>query len=304
MEYHDNDEQDTDWSNEEVEEGQVAGRDPEEEQEETGESEEAWHQVQRIGSRYKCLTCGVTGNTKNQIDRHITEHYDEIDECIHAMNRCDKCSNQIKTGNQKEKHTTKIHVQNQMKCHICDNRFNSEQDFNHHMKETHTTYKQCDYFQEDCCEAVNCRYYHVKMQEGQHICYKCAKLFSSKRDMINHIIEKHSNVICHKFLRNKCNVRKCFFNHIIPSAPSVGRTSEQITQRIPTSQDFPNLPTIRPVVRSQEAAEPQILCPPVPKMSQQDQEHIVQITAQAVAQEMKNIMPQLMTLMKEILKTQ
>ena len=60
----------------------MAGRDPEEEQEETGESEEAWHQVQRIGSRYKCLTCGVTRNKKNQIDRHITEHDDEIDECI------------------------------------------------------------------------------------------------------------------------------------------------------------------------------------------------------------------------------
>ena len=55
MEYHDNDEQDTDWSDEEdtqVEEVQVAGGEPEEEQEVTGESEEAWNRVQRTGSRY------------------------------------------------------------------------------------------------------------------------------------------------------------------------------------------------------------------------------------------------------------
>ena len=50
MEYHDNDEQDTDWSNEEdtqFKDGHVAGGDPEEEQEVTGEPE-AWHKVQRI----------------------------------------------------------------------------------------------------------------------------------------------------------------------------------------------------------------------------------------------------------------
>ena len=84
--------------------------------------------------------------------------------------------------------------------------------------------------------------------------------------------------------------------------PSVGRASAQRTQRIPTSPDFPNLPTIWPVVRSQEEAQPQILCPPVPKMSQQDQEYIAQMTAQAVSQEMNNIMPKFMTVMKEILQ--
>ena len=62
MEYHDNDEEDIDWSNEEdseSEEGQVAvgNINP---QEVTGESEEAWNRVQRTGSRYKCPTCRVT----------------------------------------------------------------------------------------------------------------------------------------------------------------------------------------------------------------------------------------------------
>ena len=52
MEYHANDEQDTDWSNEEepqVEERHVAHGHPEEEQEVTGEPEEAWQRIKKHG---------------------------------------------------------------------------------------------------------------------------------------------------------------------------------------------------------------------------------------------------------------
>jgi hypothetical protein len=163
------------------------------------------------------------------------------------------------------------------------------------MKETHKTYKPCEYFKEDRCETDNCRYYHYKLKEGEHICYKCPTIFTSKRDIRNHIMEKHSDVICYKFLTNSCNVRRCFFKHIRTSAPNVERTTEQ---------DFPNLHTIRPVVRSQEVAQPQILHPPMPNMSLQVQENIAQITAQAVAQEMNNLMPKLLTLMKEIFQSE
>ena len=112
MEYHDNDEEDTDWSNEVA----VGNINPQEEQEGTGESEEAWHRVQRTGSRYKCPTCGVTRNTKNQIERHMREHEEDIDECIHVINTCDKCSSQSKTGNQIDQHKINIHESNYIIC--------------------------------------------------------------------------------------------------------------------------------------------------------------------------------------------
>ena len=98
-----------------LEEGQVAG------EEATGESGETWHQVQRIGYRYKCPVCRITRNTKTQIDRHIREHEEDIDECIHSINKCDKCSHQSKTGNQIEQHKTKIHESNEIIC----NKYNS-----------------------------------------------------------------------------------------------------------------------------------------------------------------------------------
>ena len=86
MEYHDSNEQDTDWSNKDdtqFEEGQVADK------EATGNSKKAWHQVQRIDSRYKYPMCRITKYTKNQIDRYMREHEEDIDECLDSINKCD-----------------------------------------------------------------------------------------------------------------------------------------------------------------------------------------------------------------------
>ena len=99
----------------------------------------------------------------------------------------------------------------------------------------------------------DCNFHHVKLAQGEQICYTCGDIFKSKRDLINHIKEKHGNIVCYKFLQNKCTVRRCFFKHIIQSAPNVVKTPE--APPAPTDQDFPSLPTTRPVVWSQVAAE-------------------------------------------------
>ena len=262
MEYHDNDEQDTDWSNEEdtqVEEGQVARRDPEEEQEVTGESEETWHQVQRIGSRYKCLTCGVTRNTKNKIDRHMREHEEDIDECIHSINKCDKCLDQSKTGNHVEKHIHERHESyrdSQIYCDMCNKPFRTKRELSHHMSADHKSYKPCDYFKEGKCDVDGeCRYNHEILEPGQEICFKCGDKFNSKRDLRRHIEEIHGHEICHRYIQNKCTVRRCLFSHIMPNAPNVDRISQRRVAPVPTQADFHSLPTAGPVVWSQAVAQ-------------------------------------------------
>ena len=94
-------------------------------------------------------------------------------------------------------------------------------------KKSNFSYKPCDYFVETRCELDDdCKFNHVKLAQGEHRCYTCGDIFQSKRDLINRIKEEHGNTVCYKFLQNKCTVRRCFYKHIIQSAPNVGKTSE------------------------------------------------------------------------------
>ena len=140
------------------------------------------------------------------------------------------------------------------KCIRYASNFTTKKELTTHIKEKHISYKPFDYFMESRCDLDDyCNFHHVKLAQGEQICYTCGDCFKSKRDLINHIKEKHGNIVCYKFLQNKCTVRRCFFEHIIQSAPNVAKTPE--SPPAPTDQDFPCLPTIRPVVWSQVAAE-------------------------------------------------
>ena len=245
MEYHDNDDQDTDWSNEEetqAEEGDVAG------EEATGESEEAWH---RVGSRYKCPTCGITRNTKNGIERHMREHEEDIHECIHSITTCEKCSNMNKIEAQK----TIIHeitAETFLKCNQCEESFRTKSELIDHIKK-HKSYKPCDDFQEARCVDDKCRFAHKILQQGEHICYKCGDIFRSKRDMLKHIEHKHGNTMCYKFLRNECRARRCLYSHGLPASDVATTTERNISQT--TAPDFHRQHTTRPVVWSQVVAQ-------------------------------------------------
>ena len=141
-----------------------------------------------------------------------------------------------------------------LKCNRCASNFTIKRELTTHIKEKNKSYKPFDYFVETRSELDDdCKFNHVKLAQGEHISYTCGDILKSKRDSIKHIKEEHGNTVCYKFLQNKCTVRRCFFKHIIQSAPIVGKTPE--TPPAPTDQDFPSLPTTGPVVWSQVAAK-------------------------------------------------
>ena len=69
-------------------------------------------------------------------------------------------------------------------------------------------------------------------------------------------IEKvHGHKICHKYLENKCTVRRCLISHIMPYAANEDRNPQGRVSQVPTQADFHSLPTVRPVVWSQAVAQ-------------------------------------------------
>ena len=95
------------------------------------------------------------------------------------------------------------------RCDRCGKNFQTDREFMNHVREDHKTYKPCDYFAEDKCELYSdCGYYHMKLKQGEHICFKCAKRTTWKRELMNHIKDTHGNDICHRFLRNECRQKK------------------------------------------------------------------------------------------------
>ena len=180
----------------------------------TRESNGAWSQAGGRGSMFQCTYCGYTINTKSQIEKHIREHEEETDDGTFT---CDNCSFQTISRDQLVKHIKAAHKTNiqqnkdSLKCTQCYAELKSKSDLESHIKESHKYYKPCDYFIEDNCELDSkCRFYHIKLNQGEQICYKCGKIFKSKKDLINHIKEKHGNEICHRYLHNECNKRNCF----------------------------------------------------------------------------------------------
>ena len=83
-----------------------------------------------------------------------------------------------------------------MKGNICDSMFPTKNDLNRHIKENHKTHKPCNKFPGNRCEYDDeCRYRHVILQQGQHICYKCGEITMSRTDMMNHIKETNGNSV-------------------------------------------------------------------------------------------------------------
>ena len=108
--------------------------------------------------------------------------------------------------------------------------------------------------------------------------------------MRRHIVNIHGNDICHKFLQNNCTARKCFFSH---NVQNVGQ---------PTSEDFPSLPTSRPVVGIQvESQVNQSTARVQPNLQKVPSEINMQLPH--VPQQENFSSQDIMTLMTEIQKT-
>ena len=239
MDYHYNDEQDTDWSNSEevaqFEEEQNVNEVRQDEHEVSGKSEEPWHQVQRVGSRYRCPTCGYTRNTKNQMDRHMEEHKEDIDECIHVINTCDKCADQNKKQEQLESHKKNAHESGQIVCNKCNLVCKGKNELSSHIQDKHKSFKPCIKFGAGKCDTENCRFYHIKLIGNQEICYKCKHISLSKTENITHIKAKHGHEICFKFQQNECSrsSEECIFTH--ESAQNAS-AEQQVFWESPTPQ--------------------------------------------------------------------
>ena len=170
------------------------------------------------------------------------------------------------------------------------------------MKETHITYKPCDYFQEDRCVDKYCRFYHIKLIQGQHICYKCGLPFRTKRSLMKHIQDTHGNLICHRFQRNECTARRCFFRHVM-IAGNVDGAPRPVAPSAPTSADFPSLHTARPAVWSQVTGHyPEPPTPLLHNMSQEAHNQMKNLESQVMTA-LTNMLPQLMNPIMTSLRT-
>ena len=141
-----------------------------------------------------------------------------------------------------------------MTCLQCSENFRSKLDLTKHIEDAHKSYKPCDYFAENKCELDDCKYNHVKLKPGQEICCKCDLFYKYKGELRKHIIAMHGNILCHKFLKNSWTQQRCFFSHNTMTAINAAKTPEPNKTHGKTPEDFPNLPTIRPVMGGQVAA--------------------------------------------------
>ena len=201
--------------------------------------------------------CTFQCNSKEELDRHMTKkHMIMCTVCPQEFNKIEDLASHMESDHKNE--INQSHDLNggpTLKCIRCASNFTTRRELTTHIKEEHKSYKPCDYFLENSCELDDndCRFNHIKLAQGQQICYTCGDKFKSKRDMISHIKADHGNTVCYKFLQNKCTVRRCFFKHIIHSVPNVEKSPEAPPAL--SDQDFPSLPTTGPVVWRQVAAE-------------------------------------------------
>ena len=208
------------------------------------------------------ILCSFQSNTKSMLDMHIKKVHQGTHPCIGQG-----CHLQFYSIDELAKHVTSDHkntssTYDAYKCSQCGMSLSSNGELNNHIIESHKNYKPCKNYAVNRCEYnEDCRFYHIILPPGQHICYKCATQTKTKSDMMKHIKDVHGGTVCHKFLLNKCDFTRCLFSHIVPSVPGVAKVPEELPARqfevpsAPREEDFPNLPTMGPVVRAEGRAE-------------------------------------------------
>ena len=180
---------------------------------------------QRIGSRFECPICGLTRNNKNQIEKHMHIHDEEEEDSGYT---CRECSYQTSNKDQLIEHIERAHTQNTkslFKCDMCKINFKSQRDINVHDVNKHKkSYKPCRNFSmNNRCEFDSeCNFQHIKLKQGDHICYKCGDIFSNKTLLIKHISSEHGEEPCRRFAENKCTFGyRCHFKHVMTPAQNV-----------------------------------------------------------------------------------
>ena len=204
------------------------------------------------GHIFECPICGYKGKTKDIIEQHMTCHDGEEEDseftcqdcAFQAMNRdqlivhlgtthdkhtcifCNMICNGRNELNNHIKDSHKSNTQNKhilfansnlfVKCYTCDTEFSNQDDLKRHIKEEHKTYRPCPKFQRSQCDYDDeCDLRHIVLNQGEHICFKCGIIETSKTELFKHITKKHGDIPCHKFQTNQCDFgsSKCMFSH-------------------------------------------------------------------------------------------
>ena len=215
--------------------------------------------------------------------------------------QCTVCNLYFRNRDELARHTQMAHKKSgepKIKCYQCDIDFESEKEVKSHIRNNHKTYKPCKNFAANQCQYADDEYSfnHVILQQDQHICFKCGNKYSSKTEMMNHVKEKHGDIICHRFLKNQCpHNNRCLFSHNVQSAKTViidsGGSQAPVTP-IPTAQDFRHpLTAMGPAVGREERAKTNFQ--QVQQMSLLNQQQILSVTTQVISQLMPAIMIQI-----------
>ena len=193
--------------------------------------------------RPMCNLCGYTRNTQTQMDRHMKRHEGEEEDSDHT---CQHCSFQCMNRDQLKLHIEVTHTPVKS-CNNCNMTFTTRTDLYDHIGAHHKSFKPCRKFANDNCEFdEDCRFYHVKLAENQHICFKCGTLCSSKTLLLKHIKETHGGEPCKRFKEGSCPFRtRCLFSHTHTIAPCVTSSPAKVGPQTPppnTQQEYPTLP--------------------------------------------------------------
>ena len=137
---------------------------------------------------HSCEKCDSIFINKPALQEHNKIYHTEISQTKSNVQSCSHCEEgfntskcSYQTGNRDElvKHIYKAHrIQVQEKCTQCDKTFSTEIELSQHIKENHKSHKPCDYFKEDRCnlDEEECRFKHIKLKTGEHICFTCGKI--------------------------------------------------------------------------------------------------------------------------------
>ena len=128
--------------------------------------------------------------------------------------------------------------QQELKCNLCGNVFNTKRELSLHIRAEHKTFKPCTFFASNTCEnGSDCRYNHIIPNADTHICFKCGKTETTKTDLMKHIKATHKAIPCHRFKDGNCRFSStsCIFSHELASAPQSSVSSTPLM----TPPDFP-----------------------------------------------------------------
>ena len=177
--------------------------------------------------------CTFQCDTKLELDKHIRLNHNKKTQLP-----CSVCKIYLTDLDDLAKHMTEKH-KNGFPCRNCEIVYDKKEELDKHIFEEHISYKPCRNFATNNCEyGEKCRYKHIVLKPGEHLCYKCGDMFERKSILLNHIKNFHNDP-CLKYLEGNCTYgRRCIYSHTEIIVQDVVRTPSNAN----SYEDFPQLP--------------------------------------------------------------